>query len=77
LERAQGQEDYLFAVLFLDLDRFKVVNDSLGHMVGNLLLIRISRRLEAVLRSVDTLARLGDEFTILLEDIEDIGAVIQ
>lgn len=78
LERAKRRENYLFAVLFLDLDRFKLVNDSLGHLVGNQLLIAISRRVEAVLRSFDTIARFGgDEFTILLEDIEDISDAIQ
>src|SRR6185436_6044164 len=55
-----------FAVLYLDLDRFKVVNDSLGHMVGDELLIAVSRRLESCLRPSDALARLGgDEFAIL------------
>ncbi len=57
-----------FAVLYLDLDRFKVVNDSLGHLVGDELLIAVSRRLESCARAGDALARLGgDEFAILLE----------
>jgi diguanylate cyclase (GGDEF)-like protein/PAS domain S-box-containing protein len=61
-----------FAILYLDLDRFKVVNDSLGHLVGDEMLIAVSRRLESCLRDGDTLARLGgDEFAILLQTIGD------
>ncbi len=75
IELAKRRDDYLFAVLFIDLDRFKVINDSLGHIVGDQLLIAISRKLEACLRSGDTVARLGgDEFAILLEDINGIEA---
>ena len=70
LKKSQNQQNYLFAVLFLDLDRFKVVNDSVGHLVGDKLLIEIARRLENSIAPTDTVARLGgDEFTILLEDI--------
>ncbi len=73
IEQAQQTEDHLFAVLFIDLDRFKLINDSLGHLAGDQLLITIARRLETCVRSRDVVARLGgDEFTILLDDLPEI-----
>ncbi len=78
LARMKRRPDYLYAVLFLDLDRFKVVNDSLGHLMGDELLISISRRLQACLRAGDTVARLGgDEFAVLLDDLTDSEQVLE
>lgn len=70
LARAQGDGRYDFAVMFLDVDEFKFVNDSFGHAQGDRMLIEITRRLQTAIRSNDIIARHGgDEFTILLENM--------
>jgi diguanylate cyclase (GGDEF)-like protein len=71
IERARRRPEHLFAVLFLDLDRFKNINDSLGHAAGDRLLVETARRLERCSRPTDTVARLGgDEFGVLLDGLE-------
>jgi diguanylate cyclase (GGDEF)-like protein/PAS domain S-box-containing protein len=78
IERAKRKEHYLFAVLFLDLDNFKDINDSIGHLVGDQALVKVASNLQGGLRSTDTLARFGgDEFIILLDEITDINGVIR
>ncbi|NES70777.1 MAG: EAL domain-containing protein, partial [Okeania sp. SIO2D1] len=77
INRAQVMDNYSYAVLFIDLDRFKVINDSLGHLVGDQLLIAVAQRITSHLRKTDLVARLGgDEFVILLEEISATEEVI-
>jgi len=72
IKRGKRRPNYHFAVLYMDIDRFKLVNDSLGHSVGDNLLNAFAERLRVSLRDIDILARLGgDEFVILIEDIEN------
>lgn len=71
-QRSKRNQNYFFAVLFIDLDRFKIINDSMGHTVGDELLIAIAAILKKSSREIDTVSRLsGDEFAILLDDVQD------
>jgi diguanylate cyclase (GGDEF)-like protein len=77
-ERAKRDKNYLFAVLFIDLDRFKVINDSLGHIVGDRVLIEVARKMEACVRNEDMISRFGgDEYAIFLENINDPSDAIR
>lgn len=72
MRQALGQDDVLFAVLVVDLDRFKLINDTLGHLAGDALLQSVAAKLRHCVRDADTVARMGgDEFIILLHEISD------
>ena len=78
LNKARRTERYNYAVLFLDLDRFKIINDSLGHLIGDQVLTQIAQTLQTHVQETDVVARLGgDEFVILLEETDATEQVVQ
>ena len=78
LKRVQEEDNYTFALLVIDLDRFKMINDSGGHLVGDRLLVAVSRALKTLVSGADTVARLGgDEFAILLDPINDVNEALK
>ena len=78
LERAKRRPDFWFGVLHIGLDRFKVVNESLGHEMGDILLAGFAQTLENTVRPTDSVARMGgDEFSLMLEDITDVSSTLR
>ena len=78
MRRAVRRDHYYFAVIFMDLDRFKIINDSLGHHFGDLVLGETARRLSEEIRSLDTVSRFGgDEFVLLLDELASPGEAIR
>lgn len=78
MQRAGRRENYYFAVVFLDLDRFKLINDSLGHRFGDMVLVETAERLTRCVRVLDTVSRFGgDEFVLLLDELSSPGESIQ
>jgi diguanylate cyclase (GGDEF)-like protein/PAS domain S-box-containing protein len=74
VERSKRYPDHQYSVLFLDLDRFKEVNDQFGHSIGDMVLFELAGRMKKCIRAADTIARQGgDEFSVLLEEVKDIG----
>jgi len=78
MRRATRRENYYFAVVFLDLDRFKIINDSLGHRFGDMVLTETGNRLDEHVRGLDTVSRFGgDEFVLLLDELASPGEAIR